>query len=325
MTSLLNRLLTSTGLAAAALAGSLSAAQAQDFTVGILGANYAIPAARAQYEGLAAALKERGIDYRFYDAILDINTQVAQIDQAITAGVDAIVINVAGDPNAVLAPLNRADEAGIMVFGLGPAPGFEHMLVQADNAAPEHGVRSGEWMCEATGGTGQIAMIKAIESPTLSPRWDKFRETVQAKCPDLEIVAEERAIPDDSATGRPIAENLLTRFPDLKAIWSMNDGIALGAGLAAKSAGREVIISGINGEVFAGEGIKQGLIDVSWDMEPVKIGYDLGVWVADVLQGEVETPTETVIFEPTDVPQWDKDTIGDWKPYEERIAYPGLQ
>lgn len=314
--------------AAAVLAAAAPGAHASpaDPVVGIAGANYAIPAARAQYEGVAAALKERGIKYRFLDALLDINKQVAQIDQFVNEGVDAIVINVAGDPNAVLAPLNRAHEAGIKVFGIGPTPGFPHLVVQADIPSAEQGVRSGEYMCEALGGKGEIAMIKAIEIPTLAPRWDKFRETINAKCPDVKIMAEERSIPDDSATARPIAENLLTRFPDLDAIWAMNDGIALGAALAAKSAGRsDMIITGINGEQYAAEGIKMGLIQASWDMEPVELGYDLGLKVADILQGKAPVPAETIVTVPTDVPMWTKDTIAGWKPYEQRIPYPGLQ
>ena len=314
--------------AAAVLTAAAPAALAspEDPVVGIAGANYAIPAARAQYEGVAAALKERGIRYRFLDALLDINKQVSQLDQFVNEGVDAIVVNVAGDPNAVLAPLNRAQAAGIKIFGLGPTPGFDDLLVQADNGAPEQGRRSGEFMCEALGGSGRIAMIKGIEIPTLAPRWDEFRAALQANCPDVEIMAEERAIPDDSATARPIAENLLTRFPDLDAIWAMNDGVALGTALAAKSAGRsDLIVTGINGEQYAAEGIKMGLIAASWDMEPVETGYKLGQMVADILQGEAEIPAETVVFEPTDVPMWTQDTIGDWKPYEARIPYPGLQ
>ena len=306
--------------------GTTPAAYADDPpVVGILGANYAIMAARAEYEGVAAALKERGIAFRFLDAQLDINKQVSQIDQFVNEGVDAIVINVAGDPNAVLGPLKRAHEAGIMVFGLGGTPGFEDLLIQADNPSAEEGVRSGEYMCKATGGKGEVAIIKTIELPTLSPRWDKFRETIQAKCPDLKIVAEERAIPDDSATARPIAENLITRFPNLTAIWASGDGPALGAGLAAKAAGRDLVITGINGEVYAAEGIKMGLIDASWDMEPVELGYDLGIRIADILQGKAEKPTKTVVFTPTDVAEWTAETIDKWKPYEERIAYPGLQ
>jgi ribose transport system substrate-binding protein len=318
----LKTLMVSTALVSA----SLSTAQADEpFVVGILGANYAIPAARAQYEGVAAGLKERGIEYKFLDAMIDINRQVSQIDQFVTEGVDALVINVAGDPNAVLAPLKRAEAAGIPVFGIGGTPGFDALLVQAEIPSAEQGVRSGEYMCKVTGGKGEVAMIKTIELPTLSPRWDMFRETIQKQCPDLKIVAEERAIPDDSATARPIAENLLTRFPDLTAIWTSGDGPALGAGLAAKSAGRDIIVTGLNGEAFAQAGIKQGLINASWDMEPVKVGYDLSVWVADILQGKVEKPTQTLVFTPENVPEWTAETIDQWKPYEERIDFPGLQ
>ncbi|MBT0957213.1 sugar ABC transporter substrate-binding protein [Alphaproteobacteria bacterium KMM 3653] len=310
-----------------AAALSLSAnAQAQDApVVGILGANYAIESARAQYEALAAGLKEQGIEFRFLDAQLDINRQVSQIDQFVNEGVDAIVVNVAGDPNAVLGPLNRAEEAGVMVFSIGATPGFEATLVQADLPSEELGRLSGEYICAETGGTGQIAMIEAIDIPVLAARWDSFTTAIEANCPALDIVARERAIPDDAATARPIAENLLTRFPEIKAIWTMGDGPALGAALAVKSAGRDVIVTGLNGEEQGAQGVQQGVVDATWDMLPVQIGYQLSQKIAAILKGEAEAPSETEVFTVTDLPIWSAETIADWKAYDDRIDYPGIQ
>jgi ABC-type sugar transport system substrate-binding protein len=93
-------------------------------TVGIAGAVYAIEAARAQYESAAAVLMERGIAVKYIDAQQDINKQVAAVDQFVDEKVDAIVVQVVGDPNALLGPFKRAEKAGIKVFSLGPTPGF---------------------------------------------------------------------------------------------------------------------------------------------------------------------------------------------------------
>ena len=323
-----SRLLTRQMPAATAICLCLSpgAAVAEEApVVGILGANYAIEAARAQYEAAAAALVERGIEVRFLDARLDINKQVSQTDQFVNEGVDAIIMNVAGDPNAVLGPLQRADAAGIQVFAIGATPGFEGTLIQYDLPSEEQGRLSGEFMCEKTGGTGKIAMIEAIDIPVLAQRWNTFLATIEENCPDLEGVARERAIPDDAATTRPIAENLLTRFPDLKAIWTMGDGPALGAGLAVRSAGLDVIVTGLNGESQGIDGVRQGIVTATWDMRPVELGYQLGVKMADVILGDAPVPERTQVHTVTDLPVWTSDTVADWKPYDQRIEYPGLQ
>lgn len=313
------------GVATALMAATSAHAQDKKPVVGIIGANYAIEAARAQYESIAAGLKARGIDYKFLDAQLDINKQVAHIDQFVDEGVAAIAMDIAGDPNAVLGPLMRADAAGVKIFSIGGTPGFDKTLVQVNMPSSELGVKSGEYLCKATGGTGEIALIEAIDIPVLAPRWNGLKETIAAKCPELKIMAVERAIPDDAATGRPIAENLLTRFPDLKAIWAMNDGIALGTGLAVKSAGREVIVTGLNGEVQGMDGIKQGVIAASWDMMPTDGGMVLADRIADILEGKTPAPTTTEVIQIKDVTEWTKDNAAEWKSYDQRVAYPGLQ
>lgn len=311
--------------ASASSAPASSAPSGGTYTVGIAGANYAIEAARAQYESLAAGLQERGIDVKFLDAKLDINNQVSQLDQFVDQGVDAIVVNLAGDPNAVVAPLKRATDAGIDLYAIGAVPGVKEVLVQVDLPSEELGRLSGEYICEATGGTGQIAMIEAIDIPVLAARWNTFVQTVEEKCPDLEIVARERAIPDDAATARPIAEDLLTRFPDLKAIWAMGDGPALGAGLAVQSSGKDVIVTGLNGESQGIDGVKQGAITATWDMLPTDIGQQLATKIADIVDGTAQKPASTEVFTVQGLPKWDKDTVADYQPYDQRVAYPGLQ
>ena len=293
--------------------------------VGIAGANYAIESARAQYEAVAAGLIDRGIEPLFLDAALDINNQVSQIDQFVDQGVDAIVVNLAGDPNAVVGPLQRAVAAGIDLFAIGAVPGIEEILVQVDLPSEELGARSGSFICEATGGSGEIAMIEAIDIPVLAARWNAFRSTIETECPDVTVVASERAIPDDAATARPIAEDLLTRFPALKAIWTMGDGPALGAGLAVQASGRDVVVTGLNGESQGIDGINQGAITATWDILPTDIGLQLAERIADILEGETPRPSSTEVFTVTDLPEWTTANVSDWKAYEDRVKYPGLQ
>jgi len=300
-------------------------AAGKNYTVGIAGANYAIEAARAQYEALAGGLKERGLKYKFSDAKLDINAQVSQIDQFVSGKVDAIVVNVAGDPNALVGPLKRASDAGIKLFSIGAVPGVPAVLAEVDLPSQELGAKSGAYFCKATGGTGDIAMIEAVDIPVLAARWDSFLATIKKQCPQLKVVATQRAIPDDTATARPIADDLLTRFPKLKGIWAMGDGPALGAGLAAKAANRDIIVTGLNAETPGIDGVKQGVVKATWDMLPTNIGANLATKVADILQGKAPAPASTDVSTVTNLPEWNATNVAQYKPYDQRVTYPGLQ
>ena len=250
---------------------------------------------------------------------------MAAIDQFVDEKVDAIVLQVVGDPNALLGPLQRAQKAGIKVFSLGPTPGFPCTLIQFDDGADGLGRKSGEYMCKATGGTGEIAMIEAIEIPVLLPRWNVFLETIKANCPNLKVVAIERAIPDDAATARPIAEDLLTRFPQSEG--DLGDGRRACAGfggLAAKAAGRDIIVTGLNGEVVGLDGVKQGVIVARWDMMPTDIGAQLGEKAAEFFKAKRRYPPRPKCSTRAQV-MWDSKTVANWKPYDKRVKYPGLQ
>ena len=71
-----------------------------------------------------------------------------------------------------------------------------------------------------------------------------------------------------SATAQPIAQSMLTKYPDAQAIWAYNDPSALGAGAVVRSSGDKVwdgsqkgiIIEGANGSDEAAAGIKSGVI-----------------------------------------------------------------
>ncbi|WP_437535003.1 sugar ABC transporter substrate-binding protein [Sorangium sp. So ce726] len=316
--------------AAPTAAGSAVAATGavrKTFTVGIAGGNYAIESARAQYEGLARAVADRGMKFRFADASLDINKQVSQIDQLTSDGVDAIVVNLIGDPNAVAGPIKRAKERGIKIFSLGgPLPGVEGVIAEADLPNTTMGALSARYMCEKTGGSGQIAMIMAIEIPVLAERWNSFEAELNKGCPDVKIVDRQRAIPDDAPTARALAEQILIKHPDIKGIWAMGDAPALGAGLAVKAAGKKIIVTGMNGETNGVNGIKQGVISVTWDIQPTEIGVRLGNIVADVLEGKQQPGPLVKFTTPEDqVTVWDATTIASYKPYDQRVTYPKLQ
>ena len=58
---------------------------------------------------------------------------------------------------------------------------------------------------------------------------------------------------------------MLQANPEIEFFWTTNDNEALGAGLAAKSLGKKLVILGMNGTPEAVDAVKKGIISATWD------------------------------------------------------------
>jgi ribose transport system substrate-binding protein len=99
---------------------------------------------------------------------------------------------------------------------------------------------------------------------------------------------EEVGNPDDTPAGaRPLIENMINKYKGkIDAIWCYNDASALGAYGAVKAAGLEnVIITGNNGDVLGIDAVRNGFINITWDLNVVNIGKLAIEAVYEVLSG----------------------------------------
>lgn len=85
------------------------------------------------------------------------------------------------------------------------------------------------------------------------------------KYPNLKIIAKQRNLKEVVAEARTMAENMLQANPDIQFFWTTNDNEALGAGLAAQSLGKKIVILGMNGTPEAVDAVKKGIITATWD------------------------------------------------------------
>jgi ABC-type sugar transport system substrate-binding protein len=117
-----------------------------------------------------------------------------------------------------------------------------------------------------------------------------FADKLAELAPGLEIVA---SLPGDwdRAKAANITNDILTRHPDLVAIFAANDTMALGAVETAFAAGRgeDIVMIGVDGNVDAVESIKAGRLDASVAQLPYLVGKQAVETVGQVLDGkEVE-------------------------------------
>lgn len=189
----------------------------------------------------------------------DPNEQNQFIDSAISAGVDAIILDPAGAEESV-GVVQRATDAGIPVF-LVNAEIAEQDIAKSQlvsNNAQGATLGAQEW-AEAMGGEGTY--VELLGNPTdnnARVRSDAYAE-VLAQFPDLELLQQETAN-WDRVQGKERMDALLSAHPDLDGVVSGNDEMALGAIESLRDAGRldDVLVLGFDGNQDAVDAVAAG-------------------------------------------------------------------
>ena len=316
-------------LAAGAFAGC-SSSQPNDgadtgggetFTVGISVAAGQNSTLQAIVEGLRAELETVGGELITADAQLDIDKQIADIDTFVNRGVDAIVVIPLDFPTLGNA-LQRADDAGIPLFANDATVGggitaeeLAPFRAQVRTARPADEVAA--FIDERIDGDGQVGAI-TIAAPVAQVMYftDEFEAEIESR-PNLEFVGAVGNPSDDAAGARPLADAMLTQYPDLRAIFAYNDPSAVGAAAAATAAGKrdQVVITGFNASQDGIDAVRDGTIDATWDYRAPDEGQLLGrLIIASVMNGEAIGHHYEVVSAILTA-----ENIDDFIPWEERI------
>ena len=125
-----------------------------------------------------------------------------------------------------------------------------------------------------TDAAGPVLVIEGLSgNVTGEKRATGFVNKLAELAPGLEIIA---SLPGDWDRGKAanITNDIMTRNPDLLAIFAANDGMALGAVESVFSAGKgdDVIIIGVDGNSDAVKSIKSGRLTASVAQLPYLVG-----------------------------------------------------
>jgi ribose transport system substrate-binding protein len=266
--------LAKTLLASAVIAGGLTGAvMAQDkVTIGV-----SVPAATHGWTGgvnyfAQQAISRLGTTYPNVEFVFasapDSPKQIADIEDMVsTRGIDALVI-LPGDPDAMTSAIKQVKDAGKFVTVVDrqlSIDGVENLYVAGDN--PGLGANAAAYIKEALPEGGNIVILRGLPIPIDQQRFDGFMSGIEGS--NITVLDDEFANwnRDD---GFKVMQDFLTRFPDIKAVWTQDDDISLGAIEAIKQAGRE-------GEMFVvgGAGMQQILQAVAdgSTLTPVDVSY----------------------------------------------------
>ena len=246
-------------LAATAMVAAVGTASAQG--VGIEKIGLAVPNLQADFfnqiklgvEGYAGKL---GIEVIVVDAKNDTATQVSQVQDLITQGIDAFIYIPAGAAAAAV-PTRLARAEGIPVINVDRepegAPG--DTVIYGENILSAYQVCS--HIIGLAGGEGKMVIIHGQKGTT--PEVQRYQGCERAinENPGIELVAQQWSQMWSPDEGFSIAQNMLQAHPDTKVIFGQADGLAMGAAKAVEVAGLadQVIVGGYDGDVAALESL----------------------------------------------------------------------
>ncbi|MGV0908086.1 substrate-binding domain-containing protein [Martelella sp. FOR1707] len=196
--------------------------------------------------------KEKGIEVIVVDAKNDTATQVSQVQDLMTQGIDAFIYIPAGAAAAAV-PTRLARAEGIPVINVDRTPEG----APGDTFIAGESIESAYQVCkhiiDLAGGEGKMAMIHGQKGTT--PEVDRTKGCMRAveENPGVELVTEQWSQMWSPDEGFSIAQNMLQAHPDIKIIFGQADGLAMGAAKAVDVAGLDdqVIIGGYDGDVAA--------------------------------------------------------------------------
>jgi ribose transport system substrate-binding protein len=233
----------------------------------------------------------------------DVQAQIAQVEDQIAKGVNAIAI-APTDPAALKPVLEKAQAAGIKVLFVdtkGDLPGTT--FIGTNNEA---GAKLGvDYLCKNLSSGKKVAILQGIITQSTGKARADGAKAGLAAC-GLNIVAE---LPAEWDTAKAVAatEDIITKNPDIEGIFASNDNMALGAVQALKNANllAKVIVVGFDANPDAAASILAGEMKATVAQSPTNMGA-LGVENAvKMIKGEtipenIDTGTELVTSENAD-------------------------
>ena len=206
------------------------------------------------YKDLEAAFiniaNEMEVELNIQDADLDTATQIQQIEDFITLGVDAIALAPC-DAFGVVPAIEDAIAAGIPVFVFDSEVESDVPTCQITFDLYNDGAIMGDWIIDyiqtEMNGEAEVAIIDfAAEIKGSVIRAKGFKETVEkAALPGVTIVAHQDG--EASRTkSMEVMEDILTANPDVNVVFGINFDTCAGAKAACVAANKEdVVIVGL--------------------------------------------------------------------------------
>jgi len=238
------------------------------------------------HAGAMAMAKERGVEivWNGPTSETDYNGQIQIMDAMINRRVDAIALAPI-DKKIMVSVVERATKQGIpvVIFDSGIDTDVFVSQVATDNYGA--GRLAAERISRILNGKGRVAIV-AVQPGAASTmeREQGFEDAVRESYPGIQIV-DKRFGMADFAKSLAVAENMLTAYPELDAMFASNESSTVGAAQALKGRKSKVKLVGFDWSPTLLDDLRGGLIDSLVVQHPFQMGYQSVQAALDKLAG----------------------------------------
>lgn len=232
----------------------------------------------------------------------DVMAQISQIEAQLATPIQALIV-APTDIAALIPSFEKAKAANIPVLFVDTDSPWPDKLTFIGTDNRVGGQLAGEFICQAVGRPGKVALITGVLSQQTHIDRSGGAEEAFTAC-GLTLVAKQAA---DSLRnkGAEVMNNILTTHPDIVAVFATNDLMALGAMDALHATGKtNVVVVGFDASPEAIAAIRAGKMTASIAQKPYAMGQ-LGVESAvHALRGQVvqkRIDTGTLLVDKTNV------------------------
>ena len=239
------------------------------------------------HAGAVKASRETGvaIEWNGPATETDYNGQLQIVDAMINKRVDAIALAPI-DKKAMVTVVERATRQNIPVVIFDSGVDTEQFVAQVATDNFRAGELAAERIAHILGGKGKVAVV-AVQAGAASTmaREQGFEEAIRNNYPAIQIVDKRYGDADVSKSLR-VAENMLTAYPDLDALFASNESSTVGAAQALKGRKSAVKLVGFDAGPTLEADLRSGVIDSLVVQHPFKMGYDAVIAAVKKFNGE---------------------------------------
>jgi ribose transport system substrate-binding protein len=183
----------------------------------------------------------------------DLNQQFNQMENFVASNTDIIVLNAA-DSKGIRPAVDNARAAGSVVIAVDTGVDADVDATVTTNNL-QAGEKSCQYIADRLNGEGNVVIVNGPPVISVIERVDGCLD-VLAKYPGIKILSKNQNAEGSRDGGLRVMTDLLTTFPNIDAVFAINDPSGVGADLAANQAKRDdFFIVGVDGAPEAIEAI----------------------------------------------------------------------
>ncbi len=252
-------------LVISAVAGSRAAAGEKKLRIGVSYYSLAAEFLAQLRDSMDEHYSDRGlagkVDLLVLDAQGDANKQNDQVNNLISQGVDAIILDPYDREQQVPA-VEAAADAGIPLIEMNASTVSPRRTSYVGSDDIVSGRLLARELIRLAGGKGRIIVIHGVAGQNSEVMRHAGLEEVLKEYPDVSIVAE-KVCDWDRAKALAAVENFIQSGLDFNIVFGENDEMALGALVALENSGKRegVLVGGVDAIPDALEAVKDGRLD----------------------------------------------------------------